>query len=584
MLTKLKTILATAAMIMGVLGSADAAPPGSCDPWPECKDGGDGSGDTTAFSETCKNLNQWMVTGNWATSRGECSAKNTDTEHLMTTIADIDLSGAFEAQLSYKFHIKNADPGEFLRIFVSANGGSYVKVKEYVGTESGTISLNLADYFDGLLPDNIRLRASCLVSAGGAICGWDNIKIETIMNPPGELVVTINSPQARTYGATAFPLTYEVELSHMGTVEYSLGGAAPIVMTPDEGGSGTVHTSVQAPLASGTYSFQAMAMDDFGNTNDTQTVEFTVDDQASAIEFVDPTPPNGSSQISSDIPVALATNSGLDHYSFVDFDSDLYLWLSMEKVDGDYVIDASSYGNDGFVEGDAFQNPNGIFGSSFEFDGINHGGDIPTDRIVIPGFQDMHPIFDTSFTVMAWARPDINEKMVIVGTKSITNLPGWHLRTSGGNHRLRMGVNTGYTNATAAYAETSDPMEAGVWVHVVGIYDHTEPSIHLYLDGAWVDTKTDTDVVVSTGYGNDLELAIAVPEDPQKAWDGLVDEVLIFNRVLDADEIKALYDSTANQFHNNYQGLDPGLHEFIGYSINAAGNINQTEVRTVTIN
>jgi hypothetical protein len=327
-----------------------------------------------------------------------------------------------------------------------------------------------------------------------------------------------------------------------------------------------------------------MAADDYGNINNTQPVVFTVDDQAPAIELVAPTPPNGSNQNSPDIPVALATNSGLDHYSFVDFDSDLYFWLSMEDVQGDYVIDASSYHNDGLIEGDAFPNPNGKFGAAFEFDGINHGGDIPTDRIVIPGFQDRHPIFDTSFTVMAWARPDINEKMVIVGTKSITNLPGWHLRTSGGNHRLRMGVNTGYTNATAAYAETSDPMEPGVWVHVVGIYDATEPSIHLYLDGVWIDTKTDLDGVVSTGYGNDLELAIAVPEDPQKAWDGLVDEVLIFNRVLDADEIKALYDSTAHQFHNNYQGLDPGVHKFVGYSINAAGTTNQTEVTSVTIN
>jgi hypothetical protein len=397
------------------------------------------------------------------------------------------------------------------------------------------------------------------------------------------LVVTINSPQARTYGATDFPLTYEVELSHIGTVVYSLDDATTsITMTPDEGESGTVHTAVQALLANGAHSFQANATDDFGNTP-TQTVEFLVNDQVPAIEFVDPTPPNGSSPPSSDITVALRTNSGLDHYSFVDFDSDLYLWLSMEDVADNYVIDASSYHNDGLVEGHAFPNPNGKFGAAFEFDGINHGGDIPTDRIVIPGFQDRHPIFDTSFTVMAWARPDINEKMVIVGTKSITNLPGWHLRTSGGNHRLRMGVNTGYTNATAAYAETSDPMEPGVWVHVVGIYDSTEPAIHLYLDGAWVDTKTDTDGVVSTGYGNDLELAIAVPEDPQKAWDGLVDEVLIFNRVLDADEIKALYDSTVNQFHNNYQGLDPGVHEFVGYSINAAGSKNQTEVISVTI-
>jgi hypothetical protein len=172
--------------------------------------------------------------------------------------------------------------------------------------------------------------------------------------------------------------------------------------------------------------------------------------------------------------------------------------------------------------------------------------------------------------------------MVIVGTKSITNLPGWHLRTSGGNHRLRMGVNTGYTNATAVYAETSDPMQAGVWVHVTGIYDATEPSIHLYLDGEWIDTKTEG--VVSTGYGNDLDLAIAVPEDPQKAWDGLVDEVMIFNRALDANEIRALYNSAANQFQKTYLGLGSGTHEFVGYSVNAAGYRDQTEIRNVTIN
>ena len=74
-----------------------------------------------------------------------------------------------------------------------------------------------------------------------------------------------------------------------------------------------------------------------------------------------------------------------------------------------------------------------------------------------------------------------------------------------------------------------------------------------------------------------------MPEDPQKAWDGLVDEVLIFNRVLDADEIRALYDSTANQFHKNYLGLGPGVHEIVGYSNNAAGISGQTGVRSVTI-
>jgi len=574
-------LVATLTLIIGVLGSAEATPPGACEPWPECKGGDDGSGDAPAFSETCKDLTQWTVTGNWSVSRGQCSAKDTDAEHFMVTANNIDLSGAFEAHLSYKYRIENADLGEFMRISVSSDGGvNFIDVKEYVGSESGTVNLNLAD-FGVFLTDQVRLRASCLVSANKEVCAWDNIKIETVAGPPEELVVTINTPQARTYGSTDFPLTYNVSLSHVGTAEYSLNGGISIAMTGDEGSSGTVHIDVEESLPDGSYTFQVFAVDDLGNTNDTQSVVFNVDNLAPAIEFVDPTPPNGSTQNSSDISVTLSTNSGLDHYSFVDFDSDLYLWLTMEDIVGNVVIDASSHLNDGLAEGDAFQNPNGRFGSAFEFDGINHGGGIATDRIVIPGFQDRHPIFDSSFTAMAWAKPDISEKMVIIGTKSITALPGWHLRTSGGNHRLRMGVNTGYTSETAANAESPDPMEAGVWVHVVGIYDHTVPYIQLYLNGELVDTTSDG--VSSLGYGNDLELAIAVPEDPQKAWDGLVDDVLIFNRVLDANEIKAIYDSTANQFHKNYLGLGSGVHEFVGYSVNAPGNRNQTEVRSVTI-
>ena len=169
-------IITVLTLIIGASGSADAGPPGACDPWPECKEGDDGSGDTLAFSENCKNLNLWTVTGNWSVSRGECSAKNTDAEHFMVTATEMDLSAALEAHLSYKYRIENADIGEFLRISVSANGGAdFTELKEYIGSESGTVSLNLARYVT--LTEQVKLRASCLVSASNEVCGWDNIRI-----------------------------------------------------------------------------------------------------------------------------------------------------------------------------------------------------------------------------------------------------------------------------------------------------------------------------------------------------------------------------------------------------------------------
>ena len=122
-------------VINGVAGSARATPPGACEPWPACKEGDDGSGEAPAFSETCNDLTQWTVTGNWSVSKRECSAKNTDAEHFMVTATDIDLSAALEAHLSFDYRIENADPGEFMKVSVSSDGGlSFIDVKEYTGT------------------------------------------------------------------------------------------------------------------------------------------------------------------------------------------------------------------------------------------------------------------------------------------------------------------------------------------------------------------------------------------------------------------------------------------------------------------
>ena len=195
----------------------------------------------------------------------------------MVTATNIDLSGALEAHLSYKYRIENADLGEFMKISVSSDGGaSFIDLKEYFGSESGTVSLSLSEQIP--LTDQIKLRASCLVSANNEVCGWDNIKIEAVTTPPDELVVTINSPQARTYGASDFPLTYDVSLSQMGSAEYTLNDDFPNQMAGDEGGpSGTTHTSVENSLSNGSYTFQVFATDELGNTNDTQSVVFHVD-------------------------------------------------------------------------------------------------------------------------------------------------------------------------------------------------------------------------------------------------------------------------------------------------------------------
>ncbi|MDP6845954.1 MAG: right-handed parallel beta-helix repeat-containing protein, partial [Candidatus Nanoarchaeia archaeon] len=67
------------------------------------------------------------------------------------------------------------------------------------------------------------------------------------------------------------------------------------------------------------------------------------------------------------------------------------------------------------------------------------------------------------------------------------------------------------------------------------------------------------------------------------AFDGSIDEVLVFNRTLSANEISALYDSSTTQYGNNFTNLAEGNHSFKGYSVDIAGNKNDTGTRSVTI-
>jgi len=109
-----------------------------------------------------------------------------------------------------------------------------------------------------------------------------------------------------------------------------------------------------------------------------------------AISFVSPTPANGTIQIETSIYVNISSNDTNDHYTFVDFDDSLILWMRMDDVNssGD-PIDLSKYGNNGSLVGNALINSTGYFGDGSHFDGDG-------DYIDIPGLN-ADPVFNDSF-------------------------------------------------------------------------------------------------------------------------------------------------------------------------------------------
>lgn len=91
------------------------------------------------------------------------------------------------------------------------------------------------------------------------------------------------------------------------------------------------------------------------------------------------------------------------------------------------------------------------------------------------------------------------------------------------------------------YAMSTTQLVPNTWYHVVGTYDGTE--IKLYLNGAPQGTSNVTGKIIASS--NDLNIG-RDPGNPgvdYRFWNGLIDEVQIYNRALTAAEVAAIYDA-----------------------------------------
>ena len=57
---------------------------------------------------------------------------------------------------------------------------------------------------------------------------------------------------------------------------------------------------------------------------------------------------------------------------------------------------------------------------------------------------------------------------------------------------------------------------------------------------------------------------------------GEIDEVMIFNRSLSAIEMRALYNSTYDQYQHNFTSLDDRDYRVDAFTVDSSGNKNQT--------
>lgn len=152
----------------------------------------------------------------------------------------------------------------------------------------------------------------------------------------------------------------------------------------------------------------------------------------------------------------------------------------------------------------------------------------------------------TTMSVAFWTKPtSLAEFKCIVCKYSDGYHPGWGFQSSrsgiGGAANIMFWVSS---NGSQYGYSTSNPLVAGAWVHVAGVFAgggaDNAARLKLYINGAQTSLTYEGTVqtsVPSTAYN----LIVGSDNALVRMYNGIVDDVCLWNRVLSASEIAEMY-------------------------------------------
>ncbi len=319
----------------------------------------------------------------------------------------------------------------------------------------------------------------------------------------------------------------------------------------------------EAGLTEGSHTFDVYTSDTAGNVvSEFKSFEVDVTNPSLTVN----SPNNDSNWNTNDVVFNASATDSNNVSVFNDYG--LVSWWRMDDANSSTVFDYMGR-NNGSVEGDAVQVDNGKMGKGFEFDGA---GDYVDCGNITYGFSN-------GFTVLAWIKtPDLVETRSIVGIDdaSTERIIQFRIGNTGAFRLIRF---DGANNILANFV-TTKIIDDNSWHHVVATFDTSDGS-KLYVDG--IVNATDSNTTANNDGGEKTFIGARDSTSIVDYFNGTIDDVMIFNRSLSAEEIQGLYANTSSQYLNTSVSILEGTRDVTFYSQDIAGNIKANEVNSVTV-
>jgi len=185
----------------------------------------------------------------------------------------------------------------------------------------------------------------------------------------------------------------------------------------------------------------------------------------------------------------------------------------------------------------------GKVGQAFIFDGTD-------DYVEVPDAPTLAP---SSITLDAWVNPNSVTGIRPIVSKYNSNNAGvngvsWVLTVHAGTGRLRFVVYQDAGGGIARGVDTIAPvLTTGEWQHVAASFDIATQDIKIYVNGVEVPSTPvpGASATITSIYDSNTPVRIGTFINAlgefEGLWDGLIDEVELFNRALPASEILSIY-------------------------------------------
>lgn len=379
---------------------------------------------------------------------------------------------------------------------------------------------------------------------------------EVFVRHPADTNRASNTPVDVVHAGGTATVTVNQRLNYntwvsLGTYTFNAGTAGNVKIRNDGANRGVLADAVKwvpaatstptAPSGLTTTTVSSSQINLAWTDNATNETGFTIERKTGTGSFGALTTKGANVTSHNDTTVASGTNytyrvradnasgsSGWSNEAAATTDTGLVLFHHFDEASGTTATDSSGSGNTGTLTNSPTRTT-GYASGGVSFDGSN-------DAVIVPASATLNNL--SAITISAWMRPN-NSGENSFG-RIIQKTGGFMLYLSSGNQVV---FEVPYSTTAVKRQTSNNVVSYGTWTHVVATWtgSATGNTIHIYLNGTEVASYLAT--TNGSGTRNDDSagaLNIGNNGAQDRTFNGILDEVRVYNRVLSPAEVAAL--------------------------------------------